>query len=113
MDSLTMRHQNEKPPRKKIMNLEQQIKAFGCGHFAVELNSKAGHKKLAVCTVPTNVKVQVMIQVMGKELGVDVCKTYKVKGDGIKLIGTQVPNEAFKEVWDVLVQFPKGQVETN
>lgn len=91
------------------MNLEQQIKAFGCGHFAVELNNK-GRKKMAVCTVPTNTKVQVMIQVMGKELGVDVCKTYKVKGDGICLLSTQVPNDAFNEVWDVLVQFPKGQV---
>lgn len=95
-----------------MKTLEQQIKAFGCGTFAVELNNN-GHKKLAVCTVPANVKVQVMIQVMGKELGVDVCKTYKVKGDGISLIGTQVPNEAFSEVWDVLVQSPKGQVEVN
>lgn len=95
-----------------MKTLEQQIKALGCGTFAVELNS-AGQKKLAVVTVPTNVRVQVMIQVMGKELGVDVCKTYKVKADGIKLIGAQVPNEAFTEVWNVLVQLPKGQVEIN
>lgn len=95
-----------------MKTLEQQIKSFGCGTFAVELNNK-GHKKFAVCTVPTNVKVQVMIQVMSKEIGVDVCKTYKVKADGIKLIGTQVPNEAFTEVWNVLVQLPKGQVEIN
>ena len=95
-----------------MTNLEQQIKAFGCGTFAVELNNN-GHKKLAVCTVPTNVKVQVMIQVLATELGVQVCHTYKVKGDGIKLLGTQVPNQAFTEVWDVLVQFPKGQVEVN
>lgn len=95
-----------------MKTLEQQIKAYGCGTFAVELNNK-GNKKLAVVTVPTNVKVQVMIQVLGKELGVEVCKTYKVKGEGIKLMGTQVPNEAFQEVWDVLVKFPKGQVEIN
>lgn len=92
------------------MNLEQQIKAFGCGTFAVELNNK-GHKKVAVCTVPTNVKVQVMIQVIGKEMGVEVCKTYKVKANGVCLIGTQVPNKSFNEVWDALVQFPKGQVQ--
>jgi len=92
------------------MNLEQQIKAFGCGTFAVELNNN-GHKKMAVCTVPTNISVQVMIQVIGKELGVEVCKTYKVKGDGISLMGVQVPNEAFYEVWNLLVQRPSGQVE--
>jgi len=93
-----------------MKNLEQQIKSFGCGTFAVELNSKAGHKRIAICTVPTNIKVQVMIQVLSTELGVEVCKTYKVKADGIKLIGTQVPNEAFKETWEDLILNPKGIV---
>lgn len=95
-----------------MKTLEQQIKALGCGTFAVELNN-AGHKKLAVVTVPTNVKVQVMIQVLATELGAEVCRTFKVKQNGIKLMGVKVPNEAFKEVWDVLIQFPKGQVEVN
>ncbi len=51
-----------------------------------------------------------MIQVLSTELGIEVCKTYKVKADGIKLIGTQVPNEAFKETWESLILNPKGIV---
>jgi len=97
---------------KSFSTLEQQIKALGFGTYAIQLNNN-GRLKMAVVTVPTNVRVQVMIQVIGTELGAKVCKTYKVKGDGICLIGTQVPNESFNEVWDTLIKYPKGQVMLN
>lgn len=93
-----------------MKTLEQQINSLGCGIYAVKLNSQ-GRLRDAVVSVSENARTQIRMQVTYQKDGFTWVKTYKVKGDGICECGLVIANEAFQETWDVLIQFPKGQVE--
>lgn len=95
-----------------MKTLEQQIKALGCGVYAVELLSE-GRVRQAVVNVPTSVRTQVRMSVIHQKDGFTWVKRYKVKADGISLECHHIANESFLETWSVSMQTIKGQVTVN
>lgn len=95
-----------------MKTLEQQIKALGCGVYAIELNS-GGRIRQAIVNVPENVRTQVRMSVIHQKDGFTWVKRYKVKADGISLESHHIANESFLEIWSVAMTNIKGQVTVN